>query len=52
MRVAVFSARPYDQQFLAAANAASGHALTYLETRLTRETARLAAGFEDLRVRQ
>ena len=46
MRVAVFSARPYDQQFLAAANAASGHALTYLETRLTRETARLAAGFE------
>ena len=48
MRVAVFSARPYDQDFLTAANAASGHELTYLETRLSTATARLAAGFESV----
>lgn len=46
MRVAVFSARPYDEQFLAGANAGAGHELTYLETRLSRETGRLAAGFD------
>lgn len=46
MRVAVFSARPYDEQFLAGANTAAGHELTYLETRLSGETGRLAAGFE------
>ena len=46
MRVAVFSARPYDKQFLTGANTAARHELTYLETRLSRETGRLAAGFE------
>ena len=46
MRVAVFSARPYDEQFLAAANAAPGHALIYHETRLAKATARLATSFE------
>ena len=46
VRVAVFSARPYDEQFLGGANAAAGHELTYLETRLSRETGRLATGFE------
>lgn len=46
MRVAVFSSRPYDEIFLTRANAAAGHDLTFLEARLSRETARLAAGFE------
>ena len=48
MRVAVFSARPYDETFLTAANAATGHELSFLESRLSKETARLAAGFEAL----
>ncbi len=44
MDVAVFSAKPYDRQFLDAANAAAGgrHRLTYLEARLTHATAVLA----------
>ncbi len=44
MRIAVFSARSYDREFLAAANAAHGHELTFLEPRLDRETASLARG--------
>ena len=43
MRVAVFSTKPYDQEFLAAANAGSGHELAFLEPRLSAETAALAA---------
>ncbi|MDP2212259.1 2-hydroxyacid dehydrogenase [Phenylobacterium sp.] len=46
MRVAVFSARPYDQRFLSEANTAFGHELTYFDVHLSRETCRLAAGFE------
>lgn len=34
MRVAVFSARPYDRRFLTAANEAARHELIFLETRL------------------
>ena len=36
MHVAVFSSRPYDREFLDAANAARGgeHALSYFEVRL------------------
>lgn len=41
MRVAVYSAKPYDVQFLSAAN--TGHDLVFLEPRLTVETVALAA---------
>ncbi|MCB4824808.1 2-hydroxyacid dehydrogenase [Roseicella aerolata] len=46
MQVAIFSAKPYDRQFLDAANAAAGgrHHLAYLEARLSPETAVLAQG--------
>lgn len=44
MRVSVFSTKPYDRQFLDAANAAAGHDLVYLDSRLTRQTAVAAAG--------
>jgi D-lactate dehydrogenase len=43
MRVAVFSAKPFDRQFLDRANA-DRHELLYLEARLTANTAALAAG--------
>jgi D-lactate dehydrogenase len=46
MRVAVFSTKPYDESFLRAANPSFGHQLTFLEARLSSETAGLAAGFE------
>ncbi len=45
MKVAVFSTKPYDRQFLTAANAAAGHELLFLEARLTRESVALAEGF-------
>lgn len=45
MRVAVFSTKSYDEQFLRAANAEHRHTLAFLEPRLTPETAVLAAGF-------
>jgi D-lactate dehydrogenase len=35
MRIAVFSTKPYDRQFLDHANAAFGHELTFFEPRLT-----------------
>jgi D-lactate dehydrogenase len=44
MRIAVFSTKPYDRQFLDAANGRHGHELTYLEARLAQETAVLGAG--------
>lgn len=44
MRVAVFSTKPYDRQFLDAANASARHELAFLEPRLTIETAALARG--------
>ncbi len=46
MRVAVFSAKPYDERFLTAAAAGSAHDLVFLEARLAVETAALATGFE------
>jgi D-lactate dehydrogenase len=48
MHVVVFSTKPYDRQFLEAANAAAGnpHRLTFLEARLSVETAALAKGAE------
>ena len=44
MRVAVFSTKNYDRQFLEPAAAAAGHELVFLEPRLTVETALLASG--------
>lgn len=50
MNVAVFSTKPYDREFLRAANTPqhdkSQHELTFFEPRLTRETASLAQGFD------
>jgi len=46
MRVAVFSTKPYDQRFLEAAAAGTGHELEFLEARLARSTASLAAGYD------
>ena len=45
MRIAVFSTRRYDREFLTSANDDVGHELVFFEPRLTAETARLAAGF-------
>lgn len=44
MRVTVFSAKPYDQDFLDRANAGSLHELVYLDTHLSARTAQLARG--------
>lgn len=46
MHIAVFSTKPYDRQFLEAANAQAGepHEFTFLEPRLSAHTAVLAAG--------
>jgi len=46
MRVTVFSTRPYDRRFLAAANESGAHELVFLETSLDATTAQLAAGSE------
>jgi D-lactate dehydrogenase len=45
MRVAVFSTKPYDRRSLEAANAAHGHELAFIESRLGPDTATLAQGF-------
>lgn len=44
MKVAVFSTKSYDKQFLEAANADYGHELLFFEPRLTCDTAILALG--------
>ncbi|MGO1772626.1 MAG: 2-hydroxyacid dehydrogenase [Halomonas sp.] len=46
MRIAVFSAKPYDRTFITRANAAERHSLSFLEARLTVDTAPLASGFD------
>ncbi|MFT3973643.1 MAG: 2-hydroxyacid dehydrogenase [Amaricoccus sp.] len=46
MRTAVFSTKPYDREFLSAANADGAHDLAFLEARLDAATAPLAEGFE------
>jgi D-lactate dehydrogenase len=46
MKVAFFSTKPYDRKFFDEANAAYGHEITYFDTRLTRQTLRLAEGHE------
>jgi D-lactate dehydrogenase len=45
MRVAVFSTKTYDRQFLQPAAANTGHDLVFFEPRLTSQTAVLAKGF-------
>jgi len=45
VKLAVFSTKPYDREFLTAANAEAGHELVFFEPRLNGETARLAEGF-------
>ncbi|HLV20119.1 MAG TPA: 2-hydroxyacid dehydrogenase, partial [Polyangiaceae bacterium] len=45
MDVAVFSTKPYDRRSLQPAAERQGHALTYLELRLTQQTAALANGY-------
>lgn len=45
MKVAVFSTKRYDREYLLAANQDRGHELAFLEARLTAETAPLAAGY-------
>jgi D-lactate dehydrogenase len=44
VRIAVYSARPYDVEFLSPAARSYGHEVTFLEARLTPRTAALAAG--------
>jgi D-lactate dehydrogenase len=46
MKVAVFSAKPYDQLFLEQANQEYGHELEFLNPHLDSQTVTLAAGFE------
>ncbi|MBK9123787.1 MAG: 2-hydroxyacid dehydrogenase [Chloroflexi bacterium] len=46
MRIAVFSTKPYDRQFLEAANGFHDFKLKYFETRLTSETVQVAAGYD------
>jgi lactate dehydrogenase-like 2-hydroxyacid dehydrogenase len=46
MRVIIFSTKSYDRAFLETANAADAHHLTFVDSRLTRDTARLAQGHE------
>ncbi|MEH2379027.1 MAG: 2-hydroxyacid dehydrogenase [Nostoc sp.] len=45
MKVAVFSTKAYDRQFLSAANSPTQQKLVFFEPRLNRDTAILAAGF-------
>lgn len=46
MKVAVFSAKRYDRDFLSAANACAGHQLAFFDVPLEGETVALAAGHD------
>ena len=46
MNIAVFSAKSYDREYFTTANAASKHAITFLDMRLMSDTASLAKGCE------
>lgn len=46
MKIAVFSAKRYDREFLNVANASAGHQLRYFDTPLDVESAALATGYE------
>lgn len=45
MRIAVFSTKDYDREFLSTSNSDHGHELTFFEAKLSRETVSLADGF-------
>ena len=46
MKIAVFSAKRYDRDFLSAANAGAGHQLSFFDVPLDQESVALAAGYE------
>jgi D-lactate dehydrogenase len=46
MKIAFFSTKPYDRKYFDLANQKFGHEITYFETRLTRQTLKLAEGYE------
>lgn len=46
MKIAVFSTKTYDHEFLETANGQYGHDLVYFQPHLTYETCSLASGFE------
>ena len=46
MKIAFFSTKPYDRTYFDLENEQAGHAITYFETRLTRQTLKLAEGFD------
>jgi D-lactate dehydrogenase len=46
MKIAFFSTKPYDRRFFDLSNKEFGHEITYFETRLNRDTLKLAEGFE------
>ncbi len=46
MKIAFFSTKPYDKKFFDIANEKFGHEITYFESRLRRETLKLAEGFD------
>lgn len=46
MKIAVYSTKPYDRDFLSEANHEHRHELVFLESRLNIDTASLAAGFK------
>ncbi|MDZ8118301.1 2-hydroxyacid dehydrogenase [Pontiella agarivorans] len=46
MKIAFFSTKPYDRKFFDRCNEGFGHEITYFDTRLVRETVKLAEGFE------
>lgn len=46
MKIAFFSTKPYDRVFFDKANADFEHEITYFETRLTRQTLKLAEEYE------
>jgi D-lactate dehydrogenase len=48
MRVAVYSSKPYDRDYLDRANSDGRHELVYLESRLDHDSARAARGFPAL----
>ncbi len=46
MKIAVFSAKRYDRDFLSAANVGAGHQLSFFDVPLDQESVALAAGYE------
>ena len=46
MRVAIFSTKSYDREFLQFANSGNGHDLVFFEPHLSGETCRMATGFD------